>query len=139
MKAMKQLTIVAIIILASFFKLNASDTLNERAQKAVANIVIGIKSENDGLKRSAIYFAGKYQLKETSDALVDQFSVEKDPSTKILIAHSIFRIHNDSAMEKIYEMSVKDINPKVRRLTAAIYETYKLDNYNFEDFMAVNE
>jgi HEAT repeat protein len=139
MKTLKRISVVTIIVLISFFELNAADIQLNSAHKAVGNLLMGIKSENDGLKRNAIYLAGKYRLVETGDALVEQYSVEKEPGTKILIAHAIFRIHDDNAMEKIYNMSISDKNPKVRRLTAAIYETYKLDNYNFEEFMVINK
>ena len=138
MKNLKKSLLAAVLIMFAFVNINAADQESSRAQKATGNLITGIKSENDGLKRSAIYFAGKYKVTETSNALVEQFDKEKDPRTKILIAHSLFRMNDDEAMKKIYILSSKDSNERVKRLTAAIYETYKLDKYNLEEFLATN-
>ena len=44
---------------------------------------MGIQSENDGVRESSIYFAGKYRFIDTEDALIKQLKVEKESDIKV--------------------------------------------------------
>lgn len=92
---------------------------------AVNDLMIGIQSENDGLRKSSIYFAGKYRIREVVSALIDQMDQEKNPSIRILIANSLFRIGDERGMEKIIAVAAKDDNGKVRRICSALVREYK--------------
>ena len=41
---------------------------------ALENLLDGIKSENDGVKRSSIYFVGKYKIADAEDLLIGQLN-----------------------------------------------------------------
>ena len=125
----------AVFIVFTTVNLFASDTSRTNSDIAVCNLINGIKSENEGLKRSAVYFAGKYAVQGTCDELVELFKRENNPSTRILITQALYKIKDALAMEKVYELIEKDPDAKVRRIGKSIYETYKLDNYTAEEFV----
>jgi len=103
---------------------NDPSEFNRKNKNAVENLKIGIKSENSGLKRSSIYFAGFYRISETVPALTEQIKKETDPKTKILIALVLYKIGNGKSIDLVKEMAVKDSNPEVRRMCACIYDAY---------------
>jgi len=66
---------------------------------ALQNLVAGIQSDNTGVKRSAIYFAGKYRVAEAEDALIAQLKEEEDPSTRILIALVLYEMGSEEVSQ----------------------------------------
>ena len=103
------------------------------SRNAIDNLITGINSENEGLRRSAIYFAGKYEYAETTEALVAQLKKEDNPNTRLLIANALFRIGDPFGMEAVLEISQSDSNAKVKRIAGAIYETFVLVNSSAQE------
>lgn len=93
-------------------------------KNAIENLVSNINSENDGVRKSAIYYAGYYKVAETMNALKGQFKKESDPSVRILIALSLYKLGNPDGMEFINTYAKKDNDTKVRRMCSAIYGDY---------------
>ncbi|MFH1194159.1 MAG: hypothetical protein V1720_00525 [bacterium] len=97
-------------------------------EKEIANLKIGIQSENEGLKRSAIYLAGKYALNDLVDVLVEQLKNENKAATRHLIALSLYKIGNAYGMEAVKETAMTDKDARIKRLAAAIYDEYVFEN-----------
>ncbi len=93
----------------------------------IGNLNNGIKSENPGLRRSAIYFAGKYLLKESSENLLDQLEIEDDKCIRILIVKVLYLIGNDEFMDDIYMVAKNDEDVKVRKFASSVYSMMKLE------------
>lgn len=97
---------------------------NPISKRAIENLKVGIMSDNNGLKRNSIYFAGKYRIAESVDALVAELNDTEDPSTRVLIAMSLYLIGEPKGLEAVYEIAKTDDNSRVRRLCNAIYAEY---------------
>jgi HEAT repeat protein len=95
---------------------------------ALKNLVAGIHSDNDGVKRSSIYFAGKYRVAETEDALIAQLKEETDPSTRILIALVLFEMGSEEGLMEVQKLSRIDEDAKVRRMATQIYNEYLVND-----------
>lgn len=95
---------------------------------ALENLVAGIHSDNTGVKRSSIYFAGKYRIAEAEDALINQLKEEKDPSTRILIALVLYEMGSEEGLSKVKDLSENDDNARVRRMTFQIYNEYLVND-----------
>ncbi len=95
--------------------------------KFVANLNVGIQSENKGLKTSSIYFSGFYSLKECVPTLVKQLSKEKNSDVKILIALSLYKIGDEKGIAAVKNLAMNDINPEVRRMGNAILSEFEND------------
>jgi len=98
--------------------------LNRGNKNAVENLKVGIKSENSGLKKSSIYFAGYYRIKGTVPVLTEQIKKESDPKIRVLIALVLYKIGDEKSIGLVKELSAKDKNPEVRRMCACIYDAY---------------
>lgn len=91
---------------------------------ALKNLLAGIHSDNEGVKRNSIYFAGYYRVTETEDALISQLKKEENPSTRILISLVLYEIGSEKGLNEIKNLSVNDKDSKVRRIAAQIYDEY---------------
>ena len=95
---------------------------------ALENLIAGIHSENDGVRRNSIYFAGYYKIVETEEALIAQLKEEKDPSTRILIALVLYEIGSEEGLLEVKDLSLNDENAKVRRMATQIYNEYLVND-----------
>ncbi len=126
------------VLVAILFVLLVTDSFGQtkkvsemtKQKNALQNLVIGIQSENQGVRESAIYFAGQYRFIDTEDALINQLKVEKDSDIKVLIGLALFRINSEKGMDELQRLATKDKNPKVRRMSQAIYNEYLVNNSN---------
>ena len=71
-----------------------SDLFFTRNKYALDNLIACIKSINSGIKRSAIYFAGKYRIKVSENVLRDELKKEEETCIKILIALVLYELGN---------------------------------------------
>lgn len=91
---------------------------------ALQNLEMGIQSENQGVRKSAIYLAGKHKLIEIEDALIKQLSVESNSNIKVLIGLALFRMNSEKGMKELYALVSSDKNSRVRKMSYAIYNAY---------------
>ncbi len=127
----KQITVVValvlLLVLGVDLKLFAqsnsiSDVTNN--EYALDNLKSGINSDNDGVRKSAIYFAGKYRIEEAVNCLVERLEKEKEASVRLLIAYSLYEIQDPEGMNAVKELSIKDNDIKVKRMSSNLYEEY---------------
>jgi HEAT repeat protein len=132
MKASRKQTVVAAIL---FLLLIMAANLNVLAQPnpisnitkneyALDNLKSGINSENIGVRKSSIYFAGKYRIAKAVSYLVERLKKEDEASVKLLIAYSLYEIKDAEGMRAVKELSLKDNNVKVKRMSFNFYEEY---------------
>lgn len=129
-----QLTKTVLVLVLGLLLTNsifAQNTLSEftKHKYAMDNLIMGIHSENEGVRKNAIYFAGKYKVVESAEDLIEQLNREDNSSIRILIALALFEMDSKEGMEAVKELSVKDKNLKVRRMA-----TFILDEYLNNDF-----
>jgi hypothetical protein len=86
------------------------------------NYITGIQSDNIGLKKSSIYFAGKYLLKDASPCLVEEFSEADDESTAVIIAWAIYKIGDDDCVEKLNGLARNSTSEFVKSLCRSLCE-----------------
>ena len=124
MKRITLTTVVLVAIILSVKPLSAQKVTGDKHDVAVANLIKGINSENKGLERSSIYIAGRDKVTGAVDALIERLNNEDDPSTRILIAVSLFEIRDSKGLDAIKDLSAKDKSEKVRSISGLIYNEY---------------
>jgi|GEM_PF-1763380 len=116
--------LVAIILIALFsnnifakpISSPGEDTKSDRMSLAIKNIAVGIESENAGVKKCCIFYAGYYEFNELVDVLVKQLKKEQDTDTKILIVLSLYKIGDKKGMEAIKQLVGDDTNQFLREM-----------------------
>lgn len=128
MKNLSAALALMLVLLTTTVSAQSFETKNVRIKtvseqydgRAVKDLIRGIKSDNEGLRKSCIYMAGFYEIRECASALVEQLEVEENADTRILIALSLFRIGDNNAMGAVEKLSLSDTSAKVRRISRAI-------------------
>lgn len=117
----RTLTLIALIVL--LVSANSFAQAKELTDNQLQTLVTGIKSDNLGLKRSSIFFAGYYKLSETVDVLKDEMLNAENADIQILAALALYEIGDDDVMVDLNVLAKnKDEDYKVRRMAQAIYE-----------------
>lgn len=125
-----------LVVILVFFLVTDSFGQNKKISDlskhkyALQNLVMGIHSENNGVRESAIYLAGQYRFIDTEDALIEQLKVEKKSDIKVLIGLALFRMSSEKGMNELQRLASKDENSRVRRMSQAIYNEYLVSNSN---------
>jgi HEAT repeat protein len=96
---------------------------------ALDNLKADINSENIGVRKSAVYFAGKYKILELVDCLVERLENENESSIRLLIAYSLYEIKDAEGMKAVKELSLLDKDAKVKRMSKNLYNAF-LENTN---------
>ena len=133
MKNTKQFLAYLALLLLTASVLFAQDA-NKRStfkKNDISNLVHGIQSDNEGLKRSSIYLAGKYEVQEVTDVLIAKLENEDNSQDRLLIALALYQIGNEAAYEAVKVLSVTDSNPKVRRISNAICKAFQEESNKF--------
>jgi HEAT repeat protein len=130
---MKTTLFLTVVLLSAFLVstgLAQKNSITEitNNEYALKNLVAGIQSDNTGVKRSSIYFAGKYRIAEAEDALIDQLKEEEDASTRILIALVLYEMGSEEGLLEVKNLSENDKDSKVRRMTFQIYNEYLVND-----------
>jgi HEAT repeat protein len=122
------MVLIIMVFLTSMSTFAQTNSVDAKAAKkkfnAIESLIAGIGSDNEGLSRSSVYFAGLYRVPEAVEPLLYKMKNETDPSTKVLIALALFRIGDQEGMKMIESLALKDPNPKVRRMCSAIFNEY---------------
>jgi hypothetical protein len=129
---LKYAVVALVILFAGYtFPQDSVQIIINKHKHSIENLIAGINSDNEGLRKSSIYFAGKYKLPETVDALVEQLFSESNPSNRILIARALYEIGERDGIEAVKHISQTDSNKKVRRISSLICKEYfKLNENN---------
>lgn len=115
------LTIVLLAVISTNLVAQGDKIVARNLNKtALQNLTAAITSENEGLRRSGIYLAGKYKIAEVVDELTEIFSEEKDPNNRVLIVLALHEIGSDEALKAIKKLAVNDEDLYVRRMSLAI-------------------
>jgi hypothetical protein len=107
---------------------NLTDKVTARiTEKAVRSLAMGIESDNEGVKKCCIYFAGFYEIKDVVWTLVDQLKKEQDPDTRILIALSLYKIGDREGIQEVEKLIKNDPDYRVKKMSTAILNQFKID------------
>ncbi|UCH65415.1 MAG: HEAT repeat domain-containing protein [Ignavibacterium sp.] len=91
---------------------------------ALENLEASLNSENCGVKRHAIYLAGKYRIAEAEDILLEQLKNEKLSCNRILIALVLYELGSEKALIAVGDLVKNDDSAKARRKATHIYYQY---------------
>ena len=128
---------IVLILLSSIVVAQESGKIIDLDNKAIANLKTAIKSDNPGLRKSGIYFSGKYSVTEVSETLVEQLEIEENPDLRVLLVRVLYIIDDQKFMDQIYQVALNDSDLRVKRIAGSIYSAINI-NYS-ERFVDTNK
>jgi len=91
---------------------------------AVANYLVALKGDNDGLRRSAIYMLGQLEAKDAVIPVMKVLRGCKDPGCRIAAAWALSKIGNSVGVYAVKQAVRFDDNLKVKTHAAWYYNLY---------------
>ena len=122
--------LTTVLLSSQIFAINTTKTQEgEIPEAAIKSLAMGIESGNLGVKKSCIYLAGFYEIKELVKPLTEQLAKETNTGTKILIVLALYKIGDPKAREAVQELVNNDVDPTVKDLGNAVIKNFKLNPF----------
>jgi hypothetical protein len=96
----------------------------DRRCDAIPNLLIGIQSDNDGLRESAAYYLGEYRCPNAVLPLMAMLKNSEREATRIVAALALCRIGDARGAYAVKQAVKFDSSEKVRVLAAFYYNEY---------------
>ena len=99
----------------AFYKAPAKKQVN-----MINNLKLGLKSENDGLRRCSVYLAGYYQINELVGTLAEQLNKTEDSKEKVMLLMALYKIGGDNSYKAIYDYMINTNDSEAKKLARTI-------------------
>ncbi len=143
MKASKLISIILISVLLLSSTAIAKDELDPAVKakyKTIeANLLIGLKSDNEGLRTSCAYYLGEYKSEK---AVLDLMKILRDDecyAARIVAALSLIKIGNRQAVYMVQRTSLFNEYEGVRKMSEKFYLSHLMKKYLEEHPEKTNE
>jgi hypothetical protein len=128
-------TFVAVLsftILTSSLLAQAQEKKNDMkfTEQGITNLETAIKSDNPGLKKSAIFMAGKYQVVELEDLLIDELKSQNNTEIKLLIANVLHKMYSEKGMMVLEDFAKDSSDKKMQKFASLLITDYNNSKLN---------
>ena len=122
---MKRSVIIAVVILlavsatAQQYEINIKLNNND-----IENLRTALLSDNEGLRKSGVYFSGLYKVEELAGELIKILDSDNKENIRIAAAYSLYQMNIDESINVIRKASTENTNSRVRRICNALYSHF---------------
>ena len=88
---------------------------------AEENLLVGISSENFGLRTSSAFYIGEYNVESGVIPLLKMLKNGDTEEERILAANSLMKLNSDIGKYAVKQRSKFDESPRVRRMCGIFY------------------
>lgn len=122
------LSLVLFFFVMTSYGFDKSDLNNPETKKAaVKNLLMGLNSENYGLKTSSAYMLGEIKAEEAVLPLMHMLRTEKNEDARIVAALALYKIDNPKGIFAVKQAIRFDSSERVRKMCSNFYyETIKI-------------
>jgi hypothetical protein len=103
------------------------DVILARKCKAIPNLLIGVQSDNAGLRESAAYLLGEFKCEKAVIPLMAILHGSDKESSRIVAALALCRIGASNGVYAVKRAALFDASPEVRNRCAWFYNAYVED------------
>lgn len=131
--------IICTVFSISIFSIQAQagEQLKNR-EAVVKSLLIGINSENYGLRTSCANMIGELNITEAVIPLMKMLKSEKDEAARIMAAVSLFKIGDARGIFAVKQAIRFDPSPRVSRMCEKIYYSHRYEESITEIVIAGN-
>jgi len=91
------------------------------------NYLVGVNTENLGLKVSAAYYLGERKSQKAVIPLMDMLHSESAPEARIMAALSLYKIGDERGIFAIKRAIEYDENEQVKKMCGILYQMYEVE------------
>ena len=96
----------------------------EKRDQAAKNLLIGLRSDNEGLKESCAYLLGQFKIEKAVVPLMDVLHNDPEESTRLVAALALCMIGDARGTYAVKTAATFDNNETVRQRCAWFYNQY---------------
>ena len=127
-----------ILLLATFLIGTSGATSNPKAKIQIKNntvetLIMGLSSDNIGLKSGSAYMIGELQLSQAVIPLLRVLHNEKNEEVRIAAALALYKIGSPMAIYAVKQSIRFDESERVSKLCASFYAEYLKNNFYGEE------
>jgi hypothetical protein len=130
--------IPTIIVLALFLISSLNAVTNPKANiqikdNTVETLIMGLNSDNIGLKSGSAYMLGELKLKQATIPLLRVLHNEKNEEIRIAAALALYKIGSPVAIYAVKQAIKFDDSERVSKLCASFYTNYLRNKFYDEE------
>ena len=122
----KYVLVLMIIFSVSIFAENKN--LEEKYKTIEDNLLVGLQTDNLGLKVSAAYFLGEMKSERAVIPLMKMLKGNTTDEEKLIAALSLCKIKSEKGMFAVKQRIKFDDSERVKRLCDIFYKNYLFEN-----------
>lgn len=129
MKTLFQYVTTVFVILSLALPISAKNLSNsaspsEPKSKSVIvdNLLLGVKSQNEGLKLSALFQMGNYDTEKSVIELMRTLKDDPKDEARITAALSLYKLGDARGIYAVKRAAVFDESPRVRKMCEKFYQ-----------------
>lgn len=96
----------------------------------IKNLLVGVKSDNYGLRTSSAFLLGEFQADESVIELLGMLHNEESDDARIMAALSLLKIEDERGIFAIKQAVKYDNSERVRKICEKFYNHYLEKNKN---------
>lgn len=125
-KLLKTLFLATLVLFASVTAQTPDQDTNTKAEE---NLLVGVNSDNEGLRISSAYFLGEFHLEKGVIPLMKMLRDDNNPGARLMAALSLVKIGNEQGVYMVKRTAQFNTNERVRRMSDKLYYAYLLQKY----------
>ena len=118
-------TLLLLLFTTSLF---AGNSVEQNYSKIEQNLLVGLTSENEGLKMRSAYFLGEIKSQKAIIPLMKMLKNSASVEERLIAALSLAKIKSDKGMFAVKQRIKFDDSERVQRLCKIFYNNYNLEN-----------
>lgn len=124
MKTLSTIIVSALFLIGSSNAITNPKTNIQTNDNTVETLIMGLNSDNIGLKSSSAYMIGELQLSQAVIPLLKVLHTSKSEELRIAAALALFKISSPIAIYAVKQTIKFDDSERVRKLCATFYNEY---------------
>lgn len=101
-----------------------ADSKYKISNNALQSLLMGLKSDNEGVVKSSIILAGNYKIMEAVEALTEIIDSELSFEIKTAAVYSLYQIQNDEALRTLKSIAINHKCPYLRQSSEVFLYEY---------------
>ncbi|NWF50820.1 MAG: HEAT repeat domain-containing protein [Ignavibacteriaceae bacterium] len=117
--------LLSVLLINSAFAKNPLKNLSETKRiAAIENLMVGLKSDNQGLKNSSVFLLGELKADKSVIPLMKLLKSSENEDTRILAALSLLKIGDQRGIYAIKQAIKFDDSERVSKTCKKFYQEY---------------
>ena len=116
--------IFLVVAAGCLLMMQAQDLSRKWSKIGEQNLLIGLESENEGLRTSAAQFLGDIKSEKSVIPIIHMLNSEKDETNRILAAISLYKIGDLREIRAIKDAITRDESELVQRTCQILVSSY---------------